>query len=62
MQERQKNEKLKDYVSRCIMARRHEHPEESSKQSVATCYSMGRTWWKERKGGSGAAKGRAKKR
>jgi hypothetical protein len=62
MPERVKGEKLDAYVSRCIMARRHEHPEEPHEQSIATCYSMGRTWWKEKKSGSGKAQGGTKKR
>jgi hypothetical protein len=33
-------ESQKDYVSRCIPVRRHEHPEEDVKQSAAVCYSM----------------------
>lgn len=55
MPERRPKEKLRDYVSRCIMARRHEHPEESQERSVAACYSMGRTRWKAKKS-SGAKK------
>ncbi len=46
MPTRARGEKLSDYVGRCIMARRKEHPEESQEQSVAACYSMGRKWWK----------------
>jgi hypothetical protein len=61
MPERQKNEKLSDYVGRCIMARRHEHPEESHERSVAACFSMGRTWWKEKQSGHRKAQGRVKK-
>lgn len=43
---RAKKEKLRDYVSRCISVRRHEHPEEPKKKTIAACYSMGRTHWK----------------
>lgn len=64
MPERKKGEKLSDYVSRCISTRRQEHSEESQDQSIAACYSMGRTWWKD-KGGRGresrAAKNGTKK-
>lgn len=49
MPERAKGEKLKTYVSRCIKARRKEHPEEKMNRSVAACYSMGREWWKQAK-------------
>lgn len=56
MPERRKKEKFEDYVSRCVMTRRHEHPEESQKQSLAVCYSMGRTWRKGQKHGSRKAK------
>lgn len=50
MPERRPKEKLRDYVGRCMMARRKEHPEESVEQSMAVCYSMGRKWWKKGKG------------
>jgi hypothetical protein len=59
MPERSKGEKLEDYVSRCIMARRHEHPEEPRDKSVAACYAMGREWWKAN--GSRKAKKRTSK-
>jgi hypothetical protein len=45
MPERQKGQKLSDYVSLCIATRRKEHPEEDQKQSMAICYSMGREHW-----------------
>ncbi len=48
MPERQRNEPLKAYVSRCINERRREHPEEKHTKSVAACYSMGRRWWREK--------------
>ena len=43
MPRRKKGEPLKKYVSRCIPIRRKEHPSEDTKQSVAVCYSMGRS-------------------
>lgn len=49
MPERQKSEKLNDYVSRCISARRKEHPEEPQDKSIAACFAMGRTYWKAKK-------------
>jgi hypothetical protein len=52
MSERQKGEKLSDYVGRCISARRKEHPEEKQEQSIAACYSMGREHWKAKKKGA----------
>jgi hypothetical protein len=47
MPERQKREKLSEYMQRCIMVRRKEHPEESHEKSVAACINMGKSWWKE---------------
>lgn len=49
MPERAKGEPLKKYVARCIKARRNEHSDEQISKSVAACYSMGRTWWQEKK-------------
>ena len=47
MPERQKGQSLSDYVSICIASRRKEHPDEPQDKSIAACYSMGRSWWKQ---------------
>ena len=49
MPEREKGEKLSDYVSRCISTRRKEHPEEPHDKSIAACFAMGKTYWKAKK-------------
>lgn len=33
-------EKLSEYLQRCIPERQHEHPDEDNDQSVAICASM----------------------
>lgn len=43
MPHRTKGESLTKYVSRCVAERQKEHPNEDQKQSVAICYSMGRS-------------------
>jgi hypothetical protein len=35
-----RGESQRDYVSRCVPIRQHEHPEESRERSVAACYGM----------------------
>lgn len=62
MPEREKGEKLSSYVGRCISARRKEHPGESHEQSIAACYSMGRSWWKDKGNVDGAIARGDKKR
>jgi len=46
---RAKKETLRAYVQRCMPIRRHEHPKEPKKKTIAACYSMGRTHWKPKK-------------
>ena len=46
---RKKGEPLNKYVSRCIPVREGEHPELPQDAIVASCYSMGRKYWKPKK-------------
>jgi hypothetical protein len=56
MPQRQKKEPLSQYVQRCLMVRRKEHPDESHEQTVAVCINMGKTWWKAKGKRSGDKK------
>ena len=50
MPKRNVKEPLGDYVSRCISARRKEHPGESRERSIAACHGMGRSKkWQSKK-------------
>jgi len=44
-----KGEAEKEYVSRCISVRQHEHPGEPVKQSAAICHSMYRQHKKKKR-------------